>query len=183
MNATLCRWLIQLPIGQEARQVSEVRRPDRDETVPELRATRRVDPVLEHKQRRAIANTPSRNASRRAAPAFIAAKLGRLARALRSRGSGNRAARPTPPAGRRSPLTDANRDPLLTICLCTQLTATGGNSFGLSEPFSGLTGLPPVATGCPRSAPLMLHPRRRIPDGKRGCEVPQVWQGVSSPFP
>jgi hypothetical protein len=34
-----------------------------------------------------------------------------------------------------------------------QLVATHGNGFRLSEPFSGPTPLPPVATGCDRSAP------------------------------
>jgi hypothetical protein len=34
-----------------------------------------------------------------------------------------------------------------------QLMATHGNGFRLSEPFSTLPHLPPVATGCNRSAP------------------------------
>jgi hypothetical protein len=34
-----------------------------------------------------------------------------------------------------------------------QLVATGGNGFGLLKPFSGRSHLPPVATGCDRSAP------------------------------
>jgi hypothetical protein len=38
-----------------------------------------------------------------------------------------------------------------------QLIAIGGNGSGLFEPFSGLSDLPPVATSCDRSAPLMLH--------------------------
>ncbi len=53
-----------------------------------------------------------------------------------------------------SPLTGSNRfHPLLTISLCTQLTATDGNDFGLFEAFLGLSNLPPVATVCARSAP------------------------------
>jgi hypothetical protein len=48
-----------------------------------------------------------------------------------------------------------------------QPVATGGNGFGLSEPFSGLSHLPLVATGCDRLAPLMLHPETRIADVER----------------
>ena len=44
-------------------------------------------------------------------------------------------------------------DPLLTILGARQLVATHGNGFGLFEPFSGQSHLPPVATGCDRSAP------------------------------
>lgn len=36
--------------------------------------------------------------------------------------------------------------------------ATHGNGFRLFLPFSGPSHLPPVATGCDRSAPQMLHP-------------------------
>jgi hypothetical protein len=39
-----------------------------------------------------------------------------------------------------------------------QLVATGGNGLGLCERLSGLSHLPPVATGCDRSAPETLHP-------------------------
>jgi hypothetical protein len=46
----------------------------------------------------------------------------------------------------------------LTMRPDRQLVATGGNGLGLFEPFSGLSHLPPVATGCDRLAPLMLHP-------------------------
>jgi hypothetical protein len=48
------------------------------------------------------------------------------------------------------PLPDSNRRPLLFL---RQLMATHGNGFRLSEPFSTLPHLPPVATGCNRSAP------------------------------
>jgi hypothetical protein len=46
-----------------------------------------------------------------------------------------------------------------TMAFLRQLMATHGNGFRLSEPFSTLPHLPPVATGCNRSAPLTLHPR------------------------
>jgi hypothetical protein len=42
---------------------------------------------------------------------------------------------------------------VLTILGARQLVATHGNGFGLFEPFSGQSHLPPVATGCDRSAP------------------------------
>ena len=44
----------------------------------------------------------------------------------------------------------------LTISLCSQLSAIGGNGFGLFEPFSRLSDLPPIATGCVRSAPYVV---------------------------
>jgi len=40
-----------------------------------------------------------------------------------------------------------------------QLVATGRNGLGLLKPSSGRHHLPPVATGCDRSAPLVLHAR------------------------
>ena len=40
----------------------------------------------------------------------------------------------------------------------SQLVATGGNGFRLFEPFSRLSRLRTVATGCDRLAPLMLNP-------------------------
>ena len=40
-----------------------------------------------------------------------------------------------------------------------RLVATHGNGFALSEPFSATAHLPPVATGCERSAPERLHRR------------------------
>src|ERR671911_1753954 len=40
----------------------------------------------------------------------------------------------------------------LTILGSRQLVATYGNGFRLSEPFPGASHLPPVATGCDRSA-------------------------------
>jgi len=48
-------------------------------------------------------------------------------------------------------------DPLLTIKVRRQLVATHGNGFGVILPFSALSHLPPVATGCDRWAPLTLH--------------------------
>jgi hypothetical protein len=51
-----------------------------------------------------------------------------------------------------------------------QLVATHGDGFRLSEPFWGPTHLPPIATGCNRWAPYVLHRdatnkrRRRLPD-------------------
>src|SRR6266550_660366 len=44
-------------------------------------------------------------------------------------------------------------DPLLTISLCAQLLATGGDGFGLSRPFRPLPRLPRIAAVCARSAP------------------------------
>ena len=41
-------------------------------------------------------------------------------------------------------------DALLTIQARLQLVATGGNGFGLFEPFLGPSHLPWVATGCDR---------------------------------
>jgi hypothetical protein len=41
----------------------------------------------------------------------------------------------------------------LTISLCSQLLATQGDEFGLFEPFSRVSDLPPIAAGCVRSAP------------------------------
>jgi hypothetical protein len=41
----------------------------------------------------------------------------------------------------------------LTMRPDRQLVATGGNGFGLFEPFSTLSDLPPIAAGCDRSAP------------------------------
>jgi hypothetical protein len=51
----------------------------------------------------------------------------------------------------------------LTMRPDRQLVATGGNGFGLIEPFSRRSHLPEVATGCDRSAPYVLHPQRRNP--------------------
>jgi hypothetical protein len=48
-------------------------------------------------------------------------------------------------------------DPLLTIPLCAQLLATGGDGFGLSRPFRPLLRLRRIAAVCARSAPRMLH--------------------------
>ncbi len=44
-------------------------------------------------------------------------------------------------------------DPLTVLRSERQPVATGGNGFGLLEPISALEHLPPVATGCDRSAP------------------------------
>ena len=49
-----------------------------------------------------------------------------------------------------------------------QLVASGGNGFGLFERFPRLLHLRPVATGCARWAPHMLHPLGGIADGQRG---------------
>jgi hypothetical protein len=46
----------------------------------------------------------------------------------------------------------------LTMRSDRQLVATSGNGFGLFEPFARLSHLRPVATGCARSAPQLLHP-------------------------
>jgi hypothetical protein len=51
------------------------------------------------------------------------------------------------------PLPDSTGDPLLTILGSGQLVATHGNGFRVSEPLSRSSHLPPVATGCDRSAP------------------------------
>jgi hypothetical protein len=48
-------------------------------------------------------------------------------------------------------------DPLVTISLCSQLAAIKSNGFGLFELFGRLSDSPPIATGCIRSAPQMLH--------------------------
>ena len=46
---------------------------------------------------------------------------------------------------------------VLTISLCAQLLATGGDGFGLSRPFRPLPHLRRIAAVCARSAPQMLH--------------------------
>jgi hypothetical protein len=53
----------------------------------------------------------------------------------------------------RSPLTDSNRRPLLTMERLRQPVATRGNGFRLFSRFWLPAHLPPVATGCDRSAP------------------------------
>jgi hypothetical protein len=53
----------------------------------------------------------------------------------------------------RSPLTDSNRRPLLTMRCDRQPVATDGNGFGVIPPFSRLRDLPPLATGCSHGAP------------------------------
>jgi hypothetical protein len=47
----------------------------------------------------------------------------------------------------------SNRRPLLTMRSDRQPVATHRIGLGLFEPFSGPSHLPPVATGCDRSAP------------------------------
>jgi hypothetical protein len=56
---------------------------------------------------------------------------------------------------------------LLTMRSDRQPVATGGKGFGLFEPFSELSYLRVVATGCDRLAPLMPTPKARIADGER----------------
>lgn len=43
-----------------------------------------------------------------------------------------------------------------------QRVATHGNGFRLSEPFSAPSHLRPVAAGCARPAPQMLHPQSSV---------------------
>jgi hypothetical protein len=46
--------------------------------------------------------------------------------------------------------------------------------IGLFEPFSAVSHLPPVATGCARWAPQMLHPSPWIADGQTGFGRPAM---------
>jgi hypothetical protein len=72
----------------------------------------------------------------------------RIARSVRPRCDLCRQNRQQSCAASRSPLTDSNRRPVLTMRPDWQLVATRGNGFGLIPPFSGHSHLPPIATGC-----------------------------------
>ena len=75
------------------------------------------------------------------------------------------------------------RECTLTIKVLLQLVATGGNSFGLLEPFWRDEHLPRVATGCDRSAPLTPHDRAGNACWEAPFRLTAEWPWPMDPLP